>query len=72
MAGLNNGSYKREKEQKERFSDVGEDKKIIVYCGSGVTAIPNFLALKEAGYNNVKLYVGSFSDWISYEENKIE
>ncbi|MEH7335899.1 sulfurtransferase [Neobacillus drentensis] len=72
MAGLNNGSYKREEEQKERFSDVGEDKKIIVYCGSGVTATPNFLALKEAGYDNVKLYVGSFSDWISYEENKIE
>ncbi|MDN3016767.1 sulfurtransferase [Paenibacillus sp. BSR1-1] len=72
MAGLNNGSFKREEEQKERFSDVGEDKKIIVYCGSGVTATPNFLALREAGYNNVKLYVGSFSDWISYKENKIE
>jgi thiosulfate/3-mercaptopyruvate sulfurtransferase len=45
---------------------------MIVYCGSGVTAAPNFIALKAAGFEKVKLYLGSFSDWISYQENKIE
>lgn len=29
-------------------------------------------ALEEAGYSNVKLYFGSWSDWISYEENAVE
>lgn len=72
MAGLNNGQYKPVEEQKARFSDIDAEKQIIVYCGSGVTAAPNFLALKEAGFKNVKLYVGSFSDWISYDGNKIE
>lgn len=72
MEGLSVGVYKSVEEQKERFNDLSSDKNIIVYCGSGVTAAPNFLALKEAGYENIKLYVGSFSDWISYEENEIE
>lgn len=70
--GLKNGSYKSIEIQQERFSDLDSSKPIIVYCGSGVTAAPNFLALKEAGFDKVKLYVGSFSDWISYPENEID
>ncbi|NRD80513.1 sulfurtransferase [Bacillus sp. BRMEA1] len=72
MDGLRNGRYKTVEEQKNRFMDLVPEKQIIVYCGSGVTAIPNFLSLKDAGYDKVKLYIGSFSDWISYEENKIK
>lgn len=70
--GLTAGCYKSVEDQNKRFSDVSSEKQVIVYCGSGVTAAPNFLALKEAGFEKVKLYLGSFSDWISYEENKIE
>ncbi|WP_053368247.1 sulfurtransferase [Bacillus sp. FJAT-27245] len=72
MHGLEEGHYKSIEEQKKRFADIDPEKQVVVYCGSGVTAVPNFLALKEAGYENVKLYLGSFSDWISYEENEIE
>ncbi|MCM3766628.1 sulfurtransferase [Neobacillus niacini] len=72
MLGLSAGEYRSVSEQKERFSDISLKQEIIVYCGSGVTATPNFLTLKEAGYKNVKLYPGSFSDWISYPENKVE
>jgi thiosulfate/3-mercaptopyruvate sulfurtransferase len=72
MEGFRNGRYLPNSEQMQRFSDLDSNQPIIVYCGSGVTAVPNFLALKEAGFDNVKLYIGSFSDWISYEENKIE
>jgi thiosulfate/3-mercaptopyruvate sulfurtransferase len=69
--GLNSGLFKNGEEQQKRFKEINHSKQIIVYCGSGVTASPNFLALKEAGYENVRLYVGSFSDWISYDENEI-
>ncbi|WP_066061186.1 sulfurtransferase [Neobacillus soli] len=72
MEGFDDSQYKQTKQQRERFSDIDSEKQIIVYCGSGVTATPNYLALKEAGFENVKLYVGSFSDWISYLENNIE
>ena len=70
--GLNAGYYKQAEVQKQRFSDIDPEKEIIVYCGSGVTAVPNLIVLKTAGYEKVKLYLGSFSDWISYPENKIE
>lgn len=65
------GTWKEARQLKERFAGVDPAKEIIVYCGSGVTACPNILALKEAGYDNVKLYAGSWSDWCSYQDNPV-
>ncbi|WP_335869652.1 sulfurtransferase [Bacillus sp. 2205SS5-2] len=68
---LEEGLYKDTEELIQQFSSLPKDSNLIVYCGSGVTAIPNIIALKESGYTHVKLYSGSFSDWISYEENPV-
>ncbi|MFC3746680.1 sulfurtransferase [Paenibacillus sp. GCM10012306] len=65
------GSLKSAEELQEHFANLDKDAEIIVYCGSGVTACPNVLALEKAGYKNVRLYAGSWSDWISYEGNPI-
>jgi thiosulfate/3-mercaptopyruvate sulfurtransferase len=37
---------------------------VIHYCGSGVTACHNLLAMEYAGLSGSKLYAGSWSDWI--------
>jgi thiosulfate/3-mercaptopyruvate sulfurtransferase len=66
------GYWKNAADLEVRFSSIPKDKEIIVYCGSGVTACPNYLSLTEAGFQNVRLYVGSWSDWISYSDNPIE
>ena len=66
------GKWKKADELKSHFEAFDKDEEIIVSCGSGISACPNVLALKLAGYENVKLYPGSFSDWISYEENEVE
>lgn len=66
------GNWKDNEELERHFSDLSKSDEIIVSCGSGVSACPNILALKRAGFTNVKLYPGSFSDWISYDENPLE
>lgn len=65
------GTFKSAEQLQEHFAGLDKDTEIIVYCGSGVTACPNVLALEKAGYKHVRLYAGSWSDWISYEENPI-
>jgi thiosulfate/3-mercaptopyruvate sulfurtransferase len=37
--------------------------RVICYCGSGVTACQNLLALEHAGLRGARLYVGSWSEW---------
>lgn len=51
---------------------VDSSKEVTVYCGSGVTAAPVYAMLKHFGYVNARLYVGSFSDWISKESAEVE
>lgn len=65
------GAWKDAGGQADRFADLDRDRELIVYCGSGVTATPNVIALQEAGFEKVRLYAGSWSDWISYPDNPI-
>lgn len=44
---------------------------VINYCGSGVTACCNHLAMEVAGISAAGVYIGSWSEWISDEERPI-
>lgn len=45
---------------------------VINYCGSGVSACHNLLAMEIAGLPGSRLYAGSWSDWISDPKRPVE
>ena len=46
----------------QAIGDTAADR-IVCYCGSGVSACHNLLALEHAGIEGAKLYPGSWSEW---------
>lgn len=40
-----------------------DPKDVVVYCGSGVTACHNLLALEHAGLHGARIFPGSWSEW---------
>lgn len=60
------GRFKPPAQLREEFDALlaGRDPATVVHqCGSGVSAIPNLLAMEVAGYAPGALYAGSWSEW---------
>ncbi len=64
------GLFKSKTELKTRFQTSAE-KSTVCYCGSGVTACHNILAMVEAGFAMPKLYPGSWSEWVTDDQRPI-
>jgi thiosulfate/3-mercaptopyruvate sulfurtransferase len=68
------GRFRPVEELRARYQNLLGDtpsEQTIVYCGSGVTAAHNLLALTHAGLGEGHLYVGSWSEWIIDPERPI-
>lgn len=57
---------------RKRFDPYVNNRDVVCYCGSGVTACHNILAMIHAGYSEPALYSGSWSEWITDPERGIE
>jgi len=60
------GTFKSPEELKKDFQSVLQGRApadVIHYCGSGVAACHNLLAMEVAGLKGGKLYAGSWSEW---------
>ena len=67
-----NGSFLAPEELEKVFADLLDNSlEIVNYCGSGVTACHNILAMEYAGIRNTRLYPGSWSEWITDEKRPI-
>jgi thiosulfate/3-mercaptopyruvate sulfurtransferase len=52
----------------ERYRPLDAAGTVVVYCGSGVSAAHDLMALEAVGIRGARLYAGSWSDWVSYED----
>ena len=68
-----NGSFLLPEILKEKYLKLlkGKPEKLIIHCGSGVTACHTILALNYAGFEIPNLYVGSWSEWSRREGQEI-
>lgn len=46
--------------------------RVVMYCGSGVTACHNLLALEHAGLPGARLFPGSWSEWCAAPQRPVE
>ena len=62
------GTFKRPEVLRAEFAALLRDtplERVVHYCGSGVTACHNLLAMEIAGLPGTRLYPGSWSEWVT-------
>jgi len=62
------GRFKSLDQLRQEFETLlaGRDPATVVHhCGSGVSSVPNVLAMEVAGLGRTTLYAGSWSEWCS-------
>jgi thiosulfate/3-mercaptopyruvate sulfurtransferase len=69
------GRFLPPEELRARFRSILGNRpadEVVSYCGSGVTACHNLLAMEVAGLPGARLYPGSWSEWCADEKRPIE
>ena len=70
-----NGNWESKSELRQKFEnllDGSHAEEAVSYCGSGITACHNILAMYHAGLGDSRLYPGSWSEWITDPERPVE
>lgn len=68
------GTFRSPEQIRRTFEDAGAtgERIVINYCGSGVSACVNVLAMEHAGLRHGYLFPGSFSEWSADPQREVE
>lgn len=66
------GFFLSPEELRDRFQSLQAHQPCVHYCGSGVTACHNYLAMTYADLKPGRLYAGSWSEWITDPTRPVE
>ena len=58
-----NGFFKDPAKLRRIYSGIDKNAEILTYCQGGYRAANTFIVLKMLGYQNVKMYLGSWGEW---------
>ena len=75
VANLREGTYLPREELRAAFLPLlgaHAPGRVLLNCGSGVTACANLLAMEHAGLHGARVYAGSWSGWISDPARPVE
>ena len=61
-----------EAEAKFAAQGIGKDKRVVAYCGGGISATIDLFLLYRLGYDNLSLYDGSMGEWAKDKSLPIE
>lgn len=69
-----NPALRPEADLRKLYESIGlkPETPVVTYCGSGVQATQTYFALRYLGYKDVKMYDGSFSEWVKTPGTTVE
>lgn len=72
LANISESGTIKDEKQLEELYKIPKDSQIITYCQGAYRAANSFLALKKLGFDNVRVYLGSWGEWSNRTELPVE
>jgi len=71
-SGRSAGAFKNPEDLRRMYNVIPKDVEVITYCQGGYRAANTFVALKMLGYQNVRMYLGSWGEWGNKQDLPVE